>query len=471
MVIHVITTSKKLIWNAYLYTIKNARSGHGRTLQNPVFQGFAGKLPPLSALFTLEKMKSRVVSPTLKPRKSAKPQPPSLRLTGLIDHYAQALPAGSTYRRQAGQFLRYCLDSELEVSGVTFQRYSEGKSQTHKSAIRHFLIWYQQQGSPAFVADPPRRQPVPFAQKLLSFYGEYKTRIRAITKESYLKAIRAYFLYLEDQKKPVNFSALRAALVESYMAHLEAKKRSPFTRNLYLAAIKSLARFCLDKRTRLKINADQAEDLMSVLTVKMQTLSRGHYKDSLSREQRAALLDAARTPRERAILSLLAYEGLRTIEICRLEVGDLDLTGKELWTQSKGKADKSYIVLFDTCIPALVDYLQSIDCWPLASLSSESRKAYLFPRESDPSKPMETSQVRYIVDTALRRVGLKRRKVSAHSLRHTVAELLLDEGHPLELVQRHLRHQHIDTTQVYTGKKSDAIYKDSFKALTANPTP
>ncbi len=83
--------------------------------------------------------------------------------------------------------------------------------------------------------------------------------------------------------------------------------------------------------------------LRDIDSVKGLAIERGFYKDSLSAKERDELLGSITCPRDKAVVALLIAEGLRTVEVTRLEVGDIDFARKQLWVLGKGKhTKKSY---------------------------------------------------------------------------------------------------------------------------------
>lgn len=152
--------------------------------------------------------------------------------------------------------------------------------------------------------------------------------------------------------------------------------------------------------------------------------------------------------RDKAILVLLGLEGLRTVEVTRLKPGDLNFERHQLQVPGKGKSTKKAIKFFVACRQAVQPYLEETDRWPIPQ---SRRGEYLFDN-------LKTHQIRYVVDKQLKKHGLKRVGMSAHSLRHTTGQLLLEEGISLAHVQQHLRHETLETTQFYTKKKTRKIY-------------
>ncbi|MCY7355893.1 MAG: tyrosine-type recombinase/integrase, partial [Rudanella sp.] len=131
-----------------------------------------------------------------------------------------------------------------------------------------------------------------------------------------------------------------------------------------------------------------------------------------------------------------------------LKLGDLDFDRHQLHVLGKGRSTKKAIKFFAACRQVLQTYLEETDRWPIPT---GRRGESLFAE-------LKTHQIRYMVDKQLRKHGLKRVGMSAHSLRHTVGQLLLEEGVSLEHVQQNLRHETLETTQFYTKKKTRKTY-------------
>lgn len=81
------------------------------------------------------------------------------------------------------------------------------------------------------------------------------------------------------------------------------------------------------------------------------------------------------------------------------------------------------------------------------------------PVQSTPLFPnLKTDQIRYRVDKYLTQLDLKRSKMSAHSLRHSAGQIMIDKGIEPTRVQRYLRHELFETTQFYIKKQTERDY-------------
>ena len=158
----------------------------------------------------------------------------------------------------------------------------------------------------------------------------------------------------------------------------------------------------------------------------------------LSEEEVKRLLDVAReNPRDYAIISLLAYSGLRVSELCNLRIEDIDLNERIVYVHS-GKGDKDRIVVISQeAVNAIENYLSA----------REDSLEYLF--SSQKSERITRVQVFRIVKKYAKIAGIKK-NVTPHVLRHTLATTLLKRGVDIRFIQQFLGHSSVATTQIYT---------------------
>jgi integrase/recombinase XerC len=367
----------------------------------------------------------------------------------LIRYFASGLPKTSNYPRHARAFVEDCLAHSFAVDTFSVARYTAGLPANRVSPIRKFWQFYQQLGQPLVVADPKQSSLPPAANDLvLRFIRETKTLRGEHSKETYTRALNAFFGYVDEQHQVGNPASLSSLTVADFVAHLKAADYSPFTVNLYLSAVKQMAGWCIRRREELQLTDAQLNDLRDIEAVHGLAVERTFYKESLEVQEREQLLAEAESAKDVAILALLGIEGLRTVEVTRLRLGDLDFERQQLHVLGKGKNTRKAIKFFAACRQPLERYLTETGRWPLPP---ERRNESVFGE-------LKTHQIRYIVDKHLRQQGLKRKGMSAHSLRHTVGQLLLEAGVTLEHVQQHLRHETMETTQFYTKKQTQRTY-------------
>jgi site-specific recombinase XerD len=142
--------------------------------------------------------------------------------------------------------------------------------------------------------------------------------------------------------------------------------------------------------------------------------------------------------RDFAILMLLARLGLRSVEVSRLELGDLGWRAGELTVRGKGgRQDR---------LPMLSDAGGAIAAY-LAATPGRAGTRRVFLTVRAPRRPIRPDLVGDVVERACRRAGLP--GAGAHRLRHGLATEMLRQGATLTDISQVLRHSDLATTAVY----------------------
>jgi site-specific recombinase XerD len=145
-------------------------------------------------------------------------------------------------------------------------------------------------------------------------------------------------------------------------------------------------------------------------------------------------LDGAR---DHAILMLLARLGLRSIEIARLQLDDLDWRAGDLLVRGKARRDDRLPIPADVGA-ALAEYLALRG-------HHDSRSVFLTLRA--PTRPIRADLVGDVVQRHCRQAGVPH--VGPHRLRHTLATRMLARGAALSDISQVLRHSDLATTAIY----------------------
>lgn len=163
----------------------------------------------------------------------------------------------------------------------------------------------------------------------------------------------------------------------------------------------------------------------------------------LSREEVKRLFKACKYLKHRVLIGLLYGCGLRCFEVRNLAISDLDFDRKTLHVrQGKGKKDR-YVPLCDLLIRGLQNYI-----------SSECPEKWLFNGKpegragGDFDSRYSQRGVQWAVNQAKKAAGITK-AMTVHTLRHTFATHLLEEGLDIMSVKDLLGHSHIDTTMLY----------------------
>lgn len=217
------------------------------------------------------------------------------------------------------------------------------------------------------------------------------------------------------------------------------------TKNKYLATAKIFLKE-LNRQGLLPMDITQ--------NIKSFSQSKKHKRDGLNDEEMTKLVEkmqqlpsSPQNSRLRAMVSLLALQGLRQIEIVRLDVKDIDSIGKTALVQGKGRDDKEPIDLHPETVKAIKEYLKM----------NKKASGALFTSVSNNHKNerLTTRAVRDIITGFLKELGVDK---STHGFRHYFTTKLIKtyKGDLLEVAQ-YTRHRGLEMLQVY----NDAVKKEA----------
>ena len=166
----------------------------------------------------------------------------------------------------------------------------------------------------------------------------------------------------------------------------------------------------------------------------------------LSRDEIINLLNAATNPKHRLLLMLTYSAGLRVSEIVSLRVEDIDGDRRLIFVKrAKGKKDRN------TILSAIV--LEELNNYRKAYRP----KKWLFPSINEDNH-LTTRTAERIIEGACKRAGIVKH-VTMHTLRHSFATHLLEDGTDLRYVQELLGHSRPETTMIYTHVTQKDIKK------------
>jgi len=236
------------------------------------------------------------------------------------------------------------------------------------------------------------------------------------TMESYLHCLEDYFSQLKSDPQNLDIQALKQFLLAK-----QEKGYAPQTVNLYLNAVKFFYSNILKINQKIDIKFSKTGKRLPV---------------ALSRLEIAAILSQIKNSKHRLLIALAYGAGLRVSEAINLKVRDIQLEELTIHLKdAKGKKDRL------TIIP---EKLKN-DLYFL--IKNQEGSAYLFESERGGKLTSRTAQA--IFERALEKSGIKK-DATFHSLRHSFATHLLENGVDVRYVQELLGHQNIRTTQLYT---------------------
>jgi len=161
-----------------------------------------------------------------------------------------------------------------------------------------------------------------------------------------------------------------------------------------------------------------------------------HLPTVLSKEEVIDILIATRNLKHRCILALIYSAGLRIGELLSLKLQDIDIDRRQIFIrQAKGRKDR-YVMLAESMLPIYANYLQTY-----------RPKIYFV--EGQEKKQYSSSSIRLFLKDSCRRAKIRKR-VTPHTLRHSYATHMLENGIDLRYIQELLGHAKPETTMIYT---------------------
>jgi len=238
------------------------------------------------------------------------------------------------------------------------------------------------------------------------------------TQEAYVRAVAQFARHFGTSPDQLGREQIRA-----YLLHLVNRKASWSLYNQVRCALHFFYRVTLGK------DWPKEEVICAKVPKRLPVV--------LSRDEVRQFFAAACRIKTKALFMTLYAAGLRVSELTGLKVTDVDSRRMVLRVrQGKGQKDR-YVMLSPALLAVLREY------W------HEHRPSdWLFPG-TVPTRPLGRGAVNRTCQAAARRAGLGKR-VSPHTLRHTFATHLLEDGVDLRTIQALLGHRSLRTTAVYT---------------------
>ncbi len=232
-------------------------------------------------------------------------------------------------------------------------------------------------------------------------------------------------------------------LIRAYLAHLADQSYSPATMARKIATLRSFYKWAL-KRSFVASNP------MTLIRTPRQSkrLPKAITVDQIERLLAAPDDSETLGARDRAMLETLYSTGIRVSELVDLNFDDLDEAGEAVHVRGKGKKER-LAPLGSHALAAIRHYRDVLQNDPrfAEALAADPANRPLFINKH--GGRLSARSVRRKLDKYLREVGLDP-SISPHTLRHSFATHLLDNGADLRSVQELLGHQSLSTTQTYT---------------------
>ncbi len=236
------------------------------------------------------------------------------------------------------------------------------------------------------------------------------------TIRAYRHGLEEYFKFKKSHLEELDRENIRFFLLAGTQKGLSAQ-----TRNIFLNAIKFYYRQVVKINKPIKIRTAKTSQSLPVV---------------LSRKQIDQIIHATDNPKHRLIIALTYGAGLRVSEVVSLKTMDLDLDENTIHLrQAKGQKDRLTIIP-----PKIIGELKKLCAY-------KNPNDYVFASERGGRLTTRTAQK--VFTNSLLKTGIKK-PATFHSLRHSFATHLLENGVDVRYVQELLGHRNIRTTQRYT---------------------
>ena len=243
------------------------------------------------------------------------------------------------------------------------------------------------------------------------------------TVESYLFCLNDYFKYIKSIKKEPD-----VRMIKKYLLEKQGKRLSSQTINLYLQAIKYFYRNVCKSNKNIDIQFAKTPSKLPII---------------LTRAEIEKIISQLINQKHKLMVALAYGCGLRVSEVVNLKIKDIDLD--EFTVHLKGaKGDKDRITIFPEKLKNDI----------INMIAGKTRNEYLFVSQLGGKLTERTAQK--VFEKALRAADINK-DATFHSLRHSFATHLLENGVDVRYVQELLGHQNIRTTQIYTKVTNPSI--------------
>lgn len=274
---------------------------------------------------------------------------------------------------------------------------------------------------------------------------------------TYRRSLIKFFSYLtgHDTWNPAHEDEVRTvttSMIIDFKDDQNKRHQSEFGTALHIAVIKRFFYWTAQKGIHENI----------AIGVKAPKRQHGLCKDPLTLEQATLFINSVDRStsfgmRNYAMLCLLLYNGLRGVEVRRIDNKDIITSnGKTfIYIQGKGHVNKDHKIPVSGIVASAINEYQT------------TKRAY---EPDDPlflsigfnnrNNRISMSLIKKIVHNHLVKLGLKTERVSTHSLRHTAASILLDNGLMTPALQTFMRHSSLSITDVYIKQISEKNKSD-----------
>jgi len=256
-----------------------------------------------------------------------------------------------------------------------------------------------------------------------------------------------------EQKVDQLLLAVDVNEARAYLGYLNERAYSKATIARKLATLRSFYKFLV------KTGRCAANPMTAVRTPKQEKkLPRFLEYEEVKRLLETPPVETWLGSRDRAILETLYSTGIRVSELVALNMDDIDFLGEVVHIRGKGKKER-ITPISSSALQAIQHYMEFRNKRAQSNSNFDSKVLFV----NKHGQRLSTRSVRRKMDKYLKMAGLDP-AISPHTLRHSFATHMLNNGADLRSVQELLGHQSLSTTQIYTHlttRKLKDVYENA----------
>lgn len=287
-------------------------------------------------------------------------------------------------------------------------------------------------------------------EKIIEKYLEYlekELNYSKMTRVDYESDLRAYKDFLNE--KNIDYLKVKKDEIIAYLKYLDDLKYQNSSISRMLSSIRSFYNYLEEikmiesnefKRIRNPKVSKKLPNYLSIVEIEkiLESITDDNINDI----------------RDKCLFELIYSTGLRVSETSNLLLKDIDLNEKSI--RVFGKGGKERIVYFgDVLLNLFNNYLKI-----RKEFLKHGDKEYLFVNNN--GEYLSRQSIEYIINKIMKR-SLINHKISPHTLRHSYATHLLDNGADLRSVQELLGHENLNTTEIYTHVSKEHLREEYLK--------
>lgn len=275
------------------------------------------------------------------------------------------------------------------------------------------------------------------------FFLKVELNYSELTIKSYQLDLTDFFGYIESKK--INYLTITNYDVRGYLKYLDSCNLKNSTISRRISTLRTFYNYLVDE------NIVENNVFHNVKNPKLEK-KLPNYLNYNEMEELLESIDISTTEglKRRLLIEMFYSTGCRVSEMINVKISDIDFTNKTI--RIMGKGSKERIVYFgDYASKYLDNYLSKVKC-----------DKYLFTNKK--GEKLTINEVEQIVKDIMKHISIKTH-VTPHTLRHTFATHLLNNGADIKTVQELLGHANLSTTGIYTHVSSDRLKDIYFKTF------